>query len=132
MSTKFATVYCDECKHEFSMMSVNIKIATVNIDGEELNLSYFACPKCRRIYRIALMDKRYYELKEDLDKIRKRTRKNLGSKDIEKTINLQTMVKAKRERLQKHVDALNRKYPGTFVFAVSENGKENQTIKYLP
>ena len=132
MSTKFATIYCDECKHEFSMMSVNIKIATVNIDGEEFNLSYFACPKCRRIYRIALMDKRYYELKEDLDKIRKRIRNTLGSKGIEKTANLQIMDKAKRERLQSHTDKLNRKYPGTFIFAVSENGKENQTIKYLP
>lgn len=132
MSTKFATVYCDECKHEFSMMSVNIKIATVNINGEEFNLSYFTCPKCRRIYRIALMDKRYYELKEDLDKIRKRIRNILGSKGTEKTANLQIMAKAKRERLQSHTDKLNRKYPGTFIFAVSENSEENQTIKYLP
>ena len=132
MSTKFSTVYCDNCHHEFSMMSVKIQIATVSIKGKSFNLSFFACPKCRRIYRIALMDQRYDELKEDLKEIRNRIRKYHGSNNFEMASQLTTMAMCKQERMQRHVDNLNRKYPGTFVFAVSENGEENQTIKYLP
>ena len=132
MSTKFATVCCDECKHEFPMMSVKIQKATVNINGKEYTLSFFACPKCRRIYRIALMDQRYNELKDDLDKIRKKIRKSFGSGDVEMTKNLQIMAMRKQERMQNYVNALNGKYPGTFIFAVSENSEDNQTIKYLP
>lgn len=132
MSTKFATVYCDECKHEFSMMSVNIQKATVNINDKEFTLSFFACPKCRRIYRIALMDQRYNELKDDLDKIRKKIRKSFGSGDVETTTKLQIMAMRKQERMQNYVNALSGKYPGTFIFAVSENSKDKQTIKYLP
>lgn len=132
MSSQFATVYCDNCQHEFSMNSVNIQIATVSIKGKSFNLSFFACPKCRRIYRIALMDKRYDELKEDLKEIRNRIRKYHGSNNFEMASQLTTMAMRKQERLRNHVLALNRKYPGTFVFAVSENSEENQTIKYLP
>ena len=132
MSTKFATVCCDECKHEFPMMSVKIQRATVNINNNEFTLSFFACPKCRRIYRIALMDQRYDELKEDLNKIRKKIRKSFGSGDVETTKNLQIMAMRKQERMQNYVNVLNGKYPGTFIFAVPENSEDNQTIKYLP
>lgn len=132
MSTKFSTVYCDECHHEFSMMSVKIQKAAVSIKGKGFTLSFFACPKCRKIYRIALMDQRYDELKEDYNKIRDRIRKCHGSKNSEMASQLIAMATRKHERMQNHVDNLNRKYPGTFVFAVSENSEENQIIKYLP
>ena len=59
MSTMFATVFCDECKHEFSMNSVDIQTATVELGGQALKLVYFTCPKCNKIYRIYFKDDKY-------------------------------------------------------------------------
>lgn len=132
MSTKYATVNCDECNHEFSMNTVNIEEATVTLGGQDLVLVYFACPKCNKIYRIMLKDKCYCELREDLEKTKKRIRKNNGSGDEEFARMLYDMVSRKHQRLKDHVNMLNAKFPGTFTFVVSENNHEEKFIKYLP
>lgn len=131
MSTKYATVYCDDCKTEFVVDPDIIKQATVTLDGQALVLVYFTCPKCSRIYRITLKDERYEELRVDLEKTRKRIRRNHGSSNVEFASTLSTMVQRKQQRLRDYTTKLNGKYPGTFVFAVSENG-EDKFIKYLP
>lgn len=131
MSTKYSTVHCDDCKHEFSMDTVDIQQATVTLDGQVLTLVYFACPKCNKIYRITLQDERYDELRMDLEKTKKRIRRNHGSGSVEFAGTLNTMVRRKLERLRDYTTKLNGKYPGTFVFAVPENG-EGKIIKYLP
>ena len=131
MSGQSNTVYCDDCKHEFSLNAVNIKQAAMTLDGQALTLVYFACPKCNKIYRIALQDERYDELRLDLEKTKKRIRRNHGSSNVEFAGTLNAMVQRKLQRLRDHTTKLNGKYPGTFVFAVPENG-EGKIIKYLP
>lgn len=131
MSTRYSTVYCDDCKHEFSMNAVDIKQAAVTLGGQALVLVYFTCPKCNKIYRITLKDERYDALRLDLEKTKKRIRKNHGSGNGEFASTLDTMVRRKLERLRTYTTELNGKYPGTFVFAVSENS-EGEIIKYLP
>ena len=132
MSTKFATVYCDECKHEFSMNSVDIQEVAINLDGQVLKLVYFTCPKCNKIYRITLKDERYEELKEDLERTKKRIRRNYGSRNDEFASTLNAMAVRKHERMRNHLSRLNEKYPGTFTFVASENNHEEKIIKYLP
>lgn len=132
MSTKFATVFCDECKHEFSMNSVDIQEATVNLSGQALTLVYFTCPKCNKIYRITLKDKRYNELKEDLEKTKTRIRRNYGSGNDEMARMLNQMVIKKHERMQNHLNKLNVKFSGTFTFVASENNHKDKIITYLP
>ena len=132
MSTKFATVNCDECKHEFSMDSVDIKEAIMNLGGQVLTLVYFTCPKCNKIYRITLKDKRYEELKEDLERTKMRIRKNRGSRNDEMARMLNSMVTKKLERMRNHLTNLNNKFPGTFTFVASENNHEDKIITYLP
>lgn len=132
MSTKFATVYCDECKHEFSMNTVEIHEAIVEIGGRGLTLVYFTCPKCNKIYRITLKDERYEELRVDLERTKNRIRKNHGSKNEEFARQLNDMVSRKLTRLRNYTVSLNAKYPGTFTFVVSENNHEETFIKYLP
>lgn len=124
-------IACDECNYEFDWESVNIQSATVVIDGQDFTLDYFACPKCSRIYRISLKDDRYRELQEDIEETKKRIRKYHGSGNVLMVSNLYSMAERKMVRLRNYSDKLNGKYPGTFVFAVSENGKD-KTIKYLP
>ena len=126
------TAICDECSYEILLNSVNIQEATIEIDGQSLVLSFFTCPKCNKIYRITLKDKRYEELREDLERTKKRIRKNFGSKNDEMHKNLNVMVNRKLERLRNHTDRLNEKFPGTFTFVVSENNHEDKIIKYLP
>ena len=132
MSTKFATVNCDECKHEFSMDPAYIQEVTMNLGGQALKLVYFACPKCNKIYRITLKDERYEELKEDLERTKTRIRKNRGSRNDEMARMLNQMVIRKHERIRNHLTKLNNKFPGTFTFVASENNYEDKIITYLP
>lgn len=124
-------ISCDECKHEFFLNSVNIENAEVKINDQLLTLIYFTCPKCNKIYKVSLCDAHYFELKEDIEKTKKRIRRNHGSNNIEMASMLNQMVNKKLERLKSHTDKLNKKFPGTFTLVVSENNNE-KSIKYLP
>lgn len=126
-------IVCDECKHEFYLDSVGINEAIIELNGVLVTLVYFACPKCDKIYRISIQDKRYYELVEDLEKTKKRIRRNFGKNNIAKAEMLNSMVFKKKERLANYVQAVNQMFTGTFTFVASENNnKENRKIKYLP
>lgn len=125
-------IACDECKYEFSMKSVNIENAIINLDGQDLTLVYFTCPKCNKIYRISLEDERCKELKEDLERIKNRIRKNYGSRNDELARTLNSMVTKKHDRLKNHLTNLNNKFSGTFTFVVSENNHKDKIITYLP
>ena len=129
---KSVKICCDECKYEFSMNSVNIQEAIINIGRQALKLVYFVCPECNKIYRISLEDERYNELKEDLAKTKRRLLKNYDSKDMESARVLNDMVNKKHQRLKNHLENLNNKFPGTFTFVTSENNNEEKIIKYLP
>lgn len=126
------TIKCDECEHEFFLEAVGINEAIVELNGVPVTLVYFACPKCNKIYRISIQDKRYYELKEDLDKIKKRIRRLNGSKNFEMAKTLNSMVIKKHERLSTYVEAVHKAFPGEFVFVSSESNPKEKSIKYLP
>ena len=125
-------VICDECEHEFSLKTINIESAEVKINNQQLTLIYFTCPKCNKLYRVSLADARYFELREDLENTKKRIRRNHGSNNMETASVLNQIVLKKLERLRMHTDKLNKKFPGTFTFVVSENNHEEKSIKYLP
>lgn len=128
--TKFATVFCDNCKYEFSMDSVDIQTTTVKLGRHSLDLNYFVCPKCNKIYRISLKDERCKELSEDIKRTKKRVRKIYGSGNYELANRLDAMLRQKTLRFKNYTDKLNKKFSGTFVFEVSESGEK--IIKYLP
>ena len=136
MSQEKAIIVCDECKHEFYLDAVGIHEAIVELNGVPVTLVYFACPKCNKIYRISIrisiQDRRYYELVEDLEKTKKRIRRNHGSNNQEMARMLNSMVFRKKQRLEEYVDKVNKMFPGTFTFVASENNHKEQTIKYLP
>ena len=129
---KKTRIICDECKHEFFLETVNIENAEVKINDQQLTLIYFTCPKCNKFYRVSLADARYFELREDLEKTKKRIRRNHGSNNEEMASVLNQMVYKKLERLRIHTDKLNKKFQGTFILEVSENNHEEKSIKYLP
>lgn len=132
MSQKMTRVKCDECEYEFILDAVGIHEAIVELNGVPVTLVYFACPKCNKIYRVSIQDRRYYELVEDLEKTKKRIRRNHGSNNQEMARMLNSMVFKKKQRLEEYVDKVNKMFPGTFTFVASENNHKEQTIKYLP
>ena len=132
MNKKVIKVKCDECEHEFLLNAVNIHEAKVELNNTPVILVYFTCPKCNKIYRVSIQDARYYDLKEDLEKTKKRIRKNHGSNNKELAEILNNMVNRKAQRLKNHVDIVNKMFPGTFTFVASENNPKEQIIKYLP
>lgn len=132
MSQKMTRVKCDECEYDFILEAVGIHEAIVELNGVPVTLVYFVCPKCNKIYRISIQDRRYYELVEDLEKTKKRIRRNHGSNNQEMARMLNSMVFKKKQRLEEYVDKVNKMFPGTFTFVASENNHKEQTIKYLP
>lgn len=132
MSQEKAIIVCDECKYEFYLDAVGIREAIVELNGVPVTLVYFVCPKCNKIYRISIQDRRYYELAEDLEKTKMRIRRNHGSNNQEMARMLNSMVFKKKQRLKEYVDKVNKMFPGTFTFVASENNHKEQTIKYLP
>lgn len=132
MSQKMTRVKCDECEYEFILEAVGIHEAIVELNGVPVTLVYFVCPKCNKIYRLSIQDRRYYELVEDLEKTKKRIRRNHGSNNQEMARMLNSMVFKKKQRLEEYVDKVNKMFPRTFTFVASENNYKEQTIKYLP
>lgn len=132
VKNKNVLIKCDECEHEFFLNAVGINEAIVELNSVPVTLVYFACPKCNKIYRVSIQDKRYYEMKEDLEKTKKRIRKNNGSHNMEMSKILNSMVVKKHERLAAYVDAVNKAFPGTFIFVESKGDHKQKSIKYLP
>lgn len=130
MSQEKAIIVCDECGYEFPLESVNIQEQFVKCENEWLSLIFFMCPKCNKIYHVLLKDARYEELKVDLEKTKKRIRRNQGSNNVEFARMLNNMVLKKAKRLENHCKKLLAKYNGTFTFVASENNSKE--IKYLP
>ncbi len=124
-------IFCDECKHEFLMSAVNINEQAICIEKQQLTLIYFTCPKCNKIYKVCLMDDKSKELKEDLEKTKKRIRRNRGSNNVEMASMLNNMVLKKQDRLKSYMNKLNGNYKGTFTYAASENNEQDKII-YLP
>ena len=129
---KHTIAICNKCECEFFVSSEDIKEATLILGGQAVTLVYFACPECNKNYRVTLKDKRYDELKEDLERIKTRIRKNHGSRNERLARTLNQMVFKKHERIKNHLTNLNNKFTGTFTFVASENNHKEQTIKYLP
>lgn len=132
MNEKVIKTKCDECEHEFLLNSADIKEQIVELNKTPVMLVYFTCPKCNKIYRVSIQDKRYYELKEDLEKTKKRIRRNHGSNNVEMARMLNSMVVKKHERLAAYVKKVNETFNGTFTFVASENNQEEKSIIYLP
>lgn len=130
MNQKVTKVKCDKCGQEFILEVVGINEGIVHLNGVPVVLVYFSCPKCNKIYKISIQDKKYYDLVKDLEKTKKRIRNNFGKNNKKMSETLYSMVTIKQARLKEHVDKVNDMFPGTFAFVTSENNQKE--IKYLP
>lgn len=122
-------VKCDECQNEFELHKNDVKKDIVNLNGVNVHLVYFMCPKCKRIYRVSIQDKNYYKFAKDLEKAKKKLRNYKGNDSI--VINkLCAKSLEKKKILEKYVDLVNDTYNGTFEFVASENNYDDYKIIY--
>ena len=123
-------IVCNECKNEFFSNEINVHEATAWVNNHTVvNLIYFMCPYCKRIYPISIQDARYFDLLYDLNNTKYKIKKNFTTGNIKKANALNEMVFKKLNRLKKHEEKLKKKFSGTFL-EVSENGI--MIIKYMP
>lgn len=122
-------VRCDECQSEFELYKNDVKKDIVNLDGVNVHLVYFMCPKCKRIYRVSIQDKNYYKFAKDLEKTKKKLRNYKGNDSI--VINkLCAKALEKKKILEKYVDLVNETYDETFEAVASKNNYGGYRIIY--
>ena len=120
---------CDECQSEFELYKNDIKKDIINLDGVNVHLVYFMCPKCKRIYRVSIQDKNYYKFAKDLEKAKKKLRNYKGNDSV--VINkLCAKSLEKKKILEKYVDLVNETYDGTFEVVASKNNYVGYKIIY--
>lgn len=125
-------IYCDECKKEFALRSIQIKKTSVEVAGNVLMLEYFTCPFCHTVYKVLLVEEtKYQELMYDLKAIQKRIRRQRNKGNLMLVENLYNMAQRKQERIKTYVDSISRKYPGSFMLATKNNQQEEHVV-YLP
>lgn len=123
-------IVCNECKNEFFLNDVDVQESTVWVEKHKIiNLVYFTCPCCNKVYPISIQDGKYFDLLSDLNSVKYKIKKNNGTMDLKKANTLNAMVFKKLNRLKKHEEKLKKKFSGTFL-EVSENGI--MIIKYMP
>ena len=87
---KYKTVDCDECKHKFKLKPSIVKTEKV---GEEVERTYFKCPKCKRKFIVVYKDKEFNNNLIKMDNIRKKaTKLSANNEDIKESINLQNKL----------------------------------------
>ena len=119
-------IVCDECKKELILNEINVQEATAWVNNHTVvNLVYFMCPYCKRIYPISIQDARYFDLLYDLNNTKYKIKKINGTGDLQKAEALNKMVFKKLNRLKKHEEKLKKTFSGTFIC-------EEGIIKYLP
>lgn len=121
-------VRCDECGCGFSISAVGIQEQKVK--DRDLLVSYFMCPFCNKMYVIALKDAKYFELAEDLEKMKQRIyNASRSNRKVEFAKKLDAIARKKHDKLRQHVENLRKKYGGTFTVMTSG---ETTEIVYLP
>lgn len=123
-------LYCDSCKHEYVLESVENSLVTLN--GKEYEVLWFACPKCHKVHVVGIRDMKYHRINSALEIKREVLRRVASSKHYSRADYEKALNEADREarRLKKYSDRLFGKFTGTFTIATSENNR--MELVYLP
>lgn len=106
------TVECDECGKQWIMKATEIQTQPIEVHGEKLEVTYFLCPHCGKLYLVRIDNSETRRLQAQIELEQKRVAKDKQngknpSKRIKKVIRLSDQHKAVCE-------SLRHKYNGTF------------------
>lgn len=126
-------IVCNECKNEFFLNDVNVQESKVCVGKyKTINLVYFTCPCCNKVYPISIQDGKYFDLLSDLNSVKYKIKKNNGTMDLRKANTLNAMVFKKLNRLKKHEEKLKKKFGDGFVVRYEGDDYKTRVIKYIP
>ncbi|MBU3171351.1 hypothetical protein [Clostridium estertheticum] len=84
-TVKHQIVDCDECNHKFKLKPSITKTEKI---GEEVERTYFKCPKCKHKFIVVYKDKEFNNNLIEMDKLRERaTGLSLSNEIFKKLMN---------------------------------------------
>lgn len=121
-------IKCESCGSLYGLSEIEVQER--NCKGMNFSVMYYECPRCKKMFLIAVKDQRYYELLDDVSVIQKRILK-CRDKEVndEFAEKLAHLLRTKQDRLSEYVEKLRNKYEGKFTVLTSE---ETTDITYLP
>lgn len=108
-------VICSNCKSEFDAKQIKLenKIITMLLDNEQMQLTYYCCPACKKEFHIILGDEKILHLVNRYESqlaYLQTTSKRLGNP---KKSDILKMLRLKQELKHKY-DELNVRYQNSF------------------
>ena len=113
-------IVCDNCDSKFIIIKSSLKEAKVELDEGLCDIAYFSCPRCKKVNIISVKDKKWYELKQDLDKqkqVEMQVARNGNSKLLQR---LSKLVHVRASKLRSHTESLKAKYDGSLTLSELE------------
>lgn len=104
MADKVYAIICTKCGNLYSFKLDDIRKSTVNLDGCDVEVSYFFCGKCGDIQIASVDTSRIRELRESYEAAKKRFRTYLKMNDDKLVENAQLTVKIKYDKLSAEID----------------------------
>ena len=103
-------VVCNKCMHQFEIKSKSIKKSEVVIDGEQLGVTWFICPKCKQVYVISIIDKHVQQLQSQYQKKRRKYEKSLDKECLAVQTKLHEAMMDKLEKLKLYEAVIRNRY----------------------
>lgn len=114
-------VKCDNCNTEFMLSNRDIKNDVIIVNKHNMQVTYFYCTECNKIYIILLRDYTYAKLENDLATVKQRIKNCLGqehkAKQLERLVKL---ARVKYTKLKQYEDKLKRQYNNKIVLVNNE------------
>ena len=111
MKKQLGSIFCDQCGYEFPASAVNIKQSDLSIDGTAVQVVYFQCPSCNKVYLIQILDNKCIVLQKEFLKQKARWQANVGrNNDTEVVSGQYVSMVAKQKRLADRIELLKQRY----------------------
>jgi hypothetical protein len=110
---KLKITYCDECRGEFILTNDKLLVSELNPKGEHIAITYFVCPHCNKLYKIAIDNMKTANLKQLIEcHVNNLARARARGKEITQT--QIDRVNKYRKLLTKEYARLDSTYNGSF------------------
>lgn len=111
MKKQLGLIFCDQCGYEFPALAVNIKQSDLSIGGTTVQVVYFRCPSCNKVYLIQILDNKCIVLRKEFLKQKARWQANVGrNNDTEVVSGQYVSMVAKQKRLADRIELLKQRY----------------------
>ena len=107
-------IYCNECNHEWRLNDTDlIKEKVKNENKQEMLVTYFLCPNCKKIYIVSIIDERYRDLLKKTNKSLKLLKRH-KNEPLEVLLRYNKEYQDRKKQLEIYENKLKEKYSKYF------------------